>query len=188
MVSQEGATWLIQGCMPDHGVGSFGRRHRLSGQHALVAFQLFHAQQAQIGRDDVAKADDDDVTRNKLCDRHAHRSSISPNFRFVPYLRAQSLHRSFGPIFVEESQANAQSNDHRDDDGVRSASGQSRNQCGDEQKHENGIAHLAPQNGAGTNLVSPESVRPDECRPPGHFLRCQPFEASAQGDENVRWR
>ena len=57
------------GSLPAAAAGRLGHRHRLAGQHALVALQLVGRQQAQVSRDERADAQRHHVAGHQVRDR-----------------------------------------------------------------------------------------------------------------------
>ena len=78
---------------------------------------------------------------------------------FVADVGSQGFHGHLGPVLVEKPQADAEGDDHHDDDGVGAAAGQRRYQGGGEQHDQDGVADLTEQHRAGPHPMGGECVR-----------------------------
>ena len=157
----EHASRLIQGRAAGHSLGRLGYRHRLSGQHPFVALEFFDGQQAQVGRHQGPDTQRHHVARHQVRDRNPARASVPQHLGLVADVASQSFHGHLGPVLVEEPQADAEGDDHHDDDGVGATAGQRRHQGRGEQHDQDRVADLTEQHHAGTHPMGGECVRPE---------------------------
>ena len=83
-------------------------RHRLAGEHRLVALELDRLEQPHVGRHDVADRQLHDVARYELDDVDALRHAVAHDERGVPDLRVQRLDRLLGSELVHEPEPDRQ--------------------------------------------------------------------------------
>ena len=91
-----------------HRGGVLVDRQRLAGQHRLVAFQTGHRQQPDVGRDDAAQAQLDQVTGDQAGDIDLDRVAVAHHHGLVADLRMQRLGGLLGPVLVDETQPDRQ--------------------------------------------------------------------------------
>ena len=140
---------------------AFGDRHRLAGQHGLVALEVRHVEQPQVGGHDVADAKRDDVAGHEVGDvdaRSARRRARPPPRGGGRVQRGHGVRRA---VLVEEAQAHAEHDDRGDDRGVRGVAGQARDDRRGKQQHQERVAHLAQQHRERRDPVHGQRVRPE---------------------------
>ena len=140
-------------------------RNRFAGQDRLVAFQLRRLDQPKIGRDDGADGDLDDVARNEVGHVDLLLDPIAPRDRAVVDIGVQGRRGDLGTVFVEESEADAERDDRRDDHGVGRIAGHTRHQCRAQQQDQQRVAQLATEHTERGHRPGPH----DEVIVPGGF-------------------
>jgi len=91
---------------------------RLAGQDRFVAFELVRLEQPQVGRDDVADPQVDDVAGHEISDAHLHRLAVALDEGQVADLGMQGLDSPLRAVLVQEAKADAHRDDRGDDSGL----------------------------------------------------------------------
>ncbi len=97
---------------------SFLCRERLACQHRFVALQALRLQQPQVGGDDVADLDPDDIARHQLGHVDPFGLPVAQGKGRVPQLRMERLDRALGAVLIEEAEPDAQAADQKDDERI----------------------------------------------------------------------
>ena len=139
-------------------LGGLGNRQRLPGEHRFVALEGVDLEQPHIGRDDIADAQADNVTRYQRDRVDELVQPIAPDEGTVMDLPVQRLNGAFRPILVDEAQKHAHRDDGGDDDRVGRITREPRNGCAAEQQQQERIAELAQQDASGGDAVLSEDV------------------------------
>ena len=183
--SHEGAARLVLGARPSDGLHGLDHRHRLPGQDAFVALELVDLEQAQVGRHDGPDAQCHHVTRHEFRDRYPARPAIPPDLGLMSNLSPKGRHGQLRPVFVEETQADAESDDHGDDHGIGAASGESRHQRRREQKDQDRVPELTEEDRCRTNPMRTECVGPEPTQSVRCFARREPFRTASETRKNL---
>ena len=141
-----------------------------AGEHALVALELVHAQQADVRRYQDADAERDHVTGHEGGHGDPALFSVPAHLGLLSDLGPERGHGHLRPVLVDEAQSDAQGDDHGDDHGVGATSGQSRDQRGDDQQYQDGVAELAEEDGGGVHPVRAQRVGPEPPEPFGGLV------------------
>ena len=128
---------------PGSSCNGFHHGHRFSGQDALVALALVDVEQTHVGRNQSSDAEYHHVTRYEVCDGDPTCLAIPPNLCLLANLSPKRSHGSFCPIFVEESEADAEEHNHGDDHGIGASAGEPRHERRPEQKDQDRVPNLA---------------------------------------------
>ena len=144
--------------LPRDGRHGLDHGHRLPGQNALVALALVDAEQAEVGRNESPDAQRHHVARYEVCDGHPARLAIPPNLCLLSDLSPKRGHGHFGPVLVEEAQADAEEDDHGDDHGIGAAAGQPRHERRPEQEEQDRVPNLAKKDGGCTHAMNGERI------------------------------
>jgi hypothetical protein len=184
----ERAPRLVLRLAASRGGRRLGHRQRLTSQHALVALQLIGPQQPQVGRDQIAQAQRCHVSGNKVHGRNPARLPVPADLGFLPDLGAEGSHRDLGPVLVEEAQADAEGDDHRDDQRVRTAPGQPRDKRRAEQENQDRVPDLAEHHGRHAHPVRAEHIGPELLQPPGGLRGRQAVRAGSQPGQHLSAR
>ena len=160
----------IQGRVPRRlSLGRLLGRPRLAGQHRLVALELVHLEQPQIGRNHIADPQMHDITRNQLCHGDLGRSAVAVDRGKMLDLGMQLLDRLLRAVLVEEAQTDAHRHDRADDQRLRQVADHRRDHRRDEQQQEQVAAQLTDEHRPGTDPVRGQHVRPVDPQTPARL-------------------
>ena len=135
------------------------RRHRLSGEHTLVALELVYVRQADVGGDEIADLQADPVARHELAHVDALLPAVAPHERLVADVRMQGRDRELRPVLVDEPEPDAQGDDEGDDRTVDGVAGQRRDRRRGEQEDEERVAELTGEHAPRRHPVGRQDVR-----------------------------
>ena len=99
-------------------------RHRLAGEHGLVALQRVHVEQSHVGGDDVAHLEVDDIAGYERGRVDELIVTVAADECTVVNLGVQGFDRALRPVLVEEAQQHADGDDRGDDDRVGGIAGE----------------------------------------------------------------
>ena len=168
--AHEGARAQIQRRVPGRlGLGRLLRGPRLAGQHRLVALELVHLDQPQIGRHDVADPQMHDISRDELRDVELGRRTVAIDGGQMLDLGMQLLDRLLRAVLVEEAQADAHRHDRADDQRLRPVADHRRDDGRDEQQQQQVAAQLAGEHRPGADAVRGQDVRPVDPQAPARL-------------------
>ena len=142
-------------------IGGLLDRHRLAGEHRLVALELGRLEQPDVGGDDVAdrraarRRRERASTTSTRCGR-----AVADDERGVPDLRVQRRDRLLGPVLVHEAEPDRQADDHADDHRVGRVAREARHRGRGEQQQEQRIAELTREDAPRAHRVTAQRVRP----------------------------
>lgn len=95
-------------------------RQRLAGEHRLVAGEPGDLQQPDVGRDDVAQMQVDDVAGHEVGDVDRGRAAVADHGGLVPDLVMKGLGGLLGAVFVDEPEPDRERDDDPNDQRVAS--------------------------------------------------------------------
>ena len=165
--AHEGARAQIQGRVPRRlGLGRLLGRPRLARQHRLVALELVHLEQPQIGGNHIPDPQMHDITRDELRHSDLGRSAVAIDRGKMLDLGMQLLDRLLRAVLVEEAQTDAHRHDRADDQRLRQVADHRRDHRRDEQQQEQVAAQLTGEHRPGTDPVRGQHVRPVDPQAP----------------------
>ena len=156
-------------------IGALVDRQRLAGQHRLVAFEAGDLEQPNVGRDDVAEPQLDDVAGHQRGDVHRRRPPVTDHHCLVVDLRVQRLGGLLGPVLIDEPEPDRQGHDHADDHRVAALADEVGGGRGGEQQPQQRGAQLVPEHRpeAGPGARRPRSA-PHRAEPVGRLAADRP--------------
>ena len=168
--AHEDARAQIQGRVPRRlGLGRLLGRPRLAGQHRLVALELVHLEQPQIGGNHIPDPQMHDITRDELCHSDLGRSAVAVDRGKMLDLGMQLLDRLLRAVLVEEAQTDAHRHDRADDQRLRQVADHGRDDRRDEQQQQQVAAQLTGEHRPGTDPVRGQDVRPVDPQAPARL-------------------
>ena len=149
-------------------------RHRLPGEHALVALELAHLHEPHVGRDQIAHAEVHDVARHQLshvqpCGVPSRRTTAS--WRMFAWRAATATSERYS---LTKPSPDAQDDDRGDDRSVDGVTGRGGDAGGGEEQDQQGVAELAGEDAQRGDPVRRHDVRPERLAPVGGLGRGQP--------------
>jgi len=136
-------------------------RESFAGQHCLADEEIPGLQHDAVGRDQAARAEQDDVPRHGFLRLDGHRFPVPENGRFQRDLRAELLHRLPRGVFLGKAQQGAGQDDRQHDKRIDPFADDGGNDRGEDEDQHERIGELGqehPQPGTmppGTERVSP---------------------------------
>jgi hypothetical protein len=168
-----------------HGLDPLFGRHRLSGEHRLVALQPGRLEQAQVGGHDVTDVEVDDVAGDEQGDVELLDRTAAGDGGAVADLRVQLLDRPLGSVLVHEPQAGAETHDDQDDDRVRPLSDGERHHRGHHQQDQQRAVQLSLEHRERAASVAAYRVGAELLQAPRRLPLIQPLGAAAQPCKDV---
>ena len=157
-----------------HGAGVLVDGQRLAGQHRLVALQAGDLEQPEVGRDDVAEPQLDQVAGHQGGDVHRGRPPVADDHRLVVDLGVQRLGGLLGPVLVDEAEPDRQADDHADDDGVAALADEVGRDRGGQQQPEQRGPQLMPEHRQQPGAVRGHRIRAVLLESPRDLVLGQP--------------
>ena len=170
------------------GLGRLLGRPRLAGQHRLVALELVHLEQPQIGGNHIPDPQMHDITRNELCHGDLGRSAVAIDRGKMLDLGMQLLDRLLRAVLVEEAQTDAHRHDRADDQRLRPVADHRRDDRRDEQQQQQVAAQLADEHRPGTDSVRGQNVRPVDAQAPARLAARKTRIGRAELAQHIRHR
>ena len=147
--------------------------HRLTCHDALVALQVVAAEQAEIGRNDGSHAHGDHVARHQFDHVDCPQRSVAEDEGLVPDLVVECIRRPLRTELIDESQTDAEHQDHRDDHGIRCVAEKRGDDRGDEEQDQDGALQLSAQHQPRTRPMTANGIRSDDGEPVRSLIRGQ---------------
>jgi hypothetical protein len=137
------------------GVEHLGHGHRLAGERRLIHLEVDERRdEAHVGRQQVAGAEDDDVAEHQLAARHGEERAGTQHRRRGRREGAQRVHRLLGAPLLHEADGHVDEDDDGDDGTLDPVAHAKRQRHGGEQDDGERIGHLAQQNVARRDLFA----------------------------------
>src|SRR6266536_3268523 len=162
-------------------------RRRLAGQHRLLAFQTVRFKEPQIGRNDVAHPQPNDVAGHEPDDIDLLHLPVTVDERPPADLRVQRLDGLLGAVLIDEAEPDAEADDRQDDPGLCRLANRGRDDCGRKQEHEQEAAELPRQHAPEAGAMAAQDVRANLLEAPSRLLAGEAVPVSAQTIECVVW-
>ena len=159
-------------------------RHRLPGQDALVALALVDVEQTQVGRNQGSDAERHHVARHEVRDGNPTCLAVPPNLCLLSDLSPKRSHGYFRPVFVEEPEADAEEDDHGDDDRIGASAGEPRHERRPEQKEQDRVPNLAKEDRRRTHTMNGQRIRAKPTKSLLDLVGCEPFRAATKSGED----
>jgi hypothetical protein len=128
-----------------HRVDGLGGGRRLAGQDRLVTLQPVHLHEPQIGRNDRADRELDDVARYQIGDIDRRPLTVTPHHGAMVDARVQRNRCQLRAVLVGEPEPDAQREDQPDDDRIRRIAGRSGHDRRAGEQDEQRVAELSQE-------------------------------------------
>lgn len=115
------------------GIGVLLRGDRLTRQHGLVDPQRFGGDQAQVGRNAVARLQVHDVARHQLTGGQLDTATAADHLRRLREHRLDRRERPFRAAFLDKADQRVDQNDGENDPGIDPVPEERRAGCGQDQ-------------------------------------------------------
>ncbi len=136
-------------------------RRRLAAHRRLVDVQVIGADQATVGRHDVACRQGDEVAHDQAADRHVLGHAVADRARLEGQPVAERLDGRLRARLLDEAQAGRQDDDDQDDPGVDAVADDDADRAGDQQQEDQRARELAHED----RRSRPLAVLLDRIRP-----------------------